>query len=212
MKTDVFKIFEKEGNKAAGRVAELAVKNKSVLKQVLDGATSENKRIKNASAKCLREAGRTNPEKLYPDFNFFVKLVNCEDTILKWNAIEVIASLCEVDTKSKFNSKLLNKYFSLLSDKSMVTAANTITALGTVALYKTKLRKKISAELVKVDTLPHSLECRNILAGHALLAFEKYIDEVEDKKEIKAFAKKQLKNRKNATRKKAERLLKLFIK
>lgn len=205
MKVNVHNIFSKEGNKAAERVAELAVKNKTVLKQVLGGAASENKRVKNASAKCLRQVSRTNPKKLYPEFDFFIKLVDGEDTILKWNAIEVLGNLTEVDSESRFNTKVFNKYISLLSDVSMVTTANTIKALGKVALNKPRLRKKITEELIKVDTLPHSAECRNILAGKALLAFENYINEVKDKKEIKHFAEKHLKNRRNSTRKKAER-------
>jgi hypothetical protein len=205
LKTDVFNIFKKEGNKAAVRIAELAVNIKSMLKQVLEGATSENKRIKNASAKCLREISRISPQKLYNEFNFFVKLINGDDTILKWNAIEVVSNLTEVDSANKFNAKILNIYFALLSDESMVTAANTITALGKVALNKPRLRNMITDELVKVDTLPHSAECRNILAGHTMIAFEKYVDEVKDKKEIKLFAEKHLKNKKNSTRKKAEK-------
>ena len=71
MKVNVHNIFSKEGNKAAEKVAANAVKNKTVLKQVLEGANSENKRVKNASAKCLREASRINPKKLYPHFDFF---------------------------------------------------------------------------------------------------------------------------------------------
>ena len=117
----------------------------------------------------------------------------------------MLSNLTEVDNENKFNQKILNKYFALLSDESMVTAANTITALGKVALYKPRLRKRITDELVKVDTLPHSAECRDILTGHALLAFESYVDEVKDKKEMKLFAKKHLKNKRNATRKKAEK-------
>jgi hypothetical protein len=90
----------------------------------------------------------------------------------------------------------------------MVTAANTISALGKVALNKPRLRKKITEELVKVDTLHHSPECRNILAGKAIEAFGLYIAEVKDKKEIIIFAEKNLKNRRNATGIKAGKLLK----
>jgi len=206
MKTDVFGIFKKEGNKAAESVAELAVKNKSVPKQVLEGVASENKRIKNASAKCLREISRTNPGKLYSEFDFFVKLIGGDDTILKWNAIEVLSNLTEVDSENKFNQKTLKRYFAFISDESMITAANTITALGKVAPNKPRLRKKITDELAKVDSLPHSSECRNILAGQALLAFESYIGKVKDKKEIKLFAEKHRNNRRNSTRKMAEKL------
>ena len=208
MRTDVFSIFKKEGNKAAERVARLAVKDKFILRQVLEGAVSDNKKIKNASAKCLREVIRINPEKLYAEYNFFVKLIDGDDTILKWNAIEVLSNLTDVDTENKFSRKTLNKYISLLPDESMVTAANTITALGKVALNKPQFRKKITYELVKVDALPHSAECRNILAGKAIVAFGLYINELKDKEEINLFAKKNLKNKRNATRMRAGKLLK----
>jgi hypothetical protein len=135
-------------------------------------------------------------------------LVDGDDTILKWNAIEVLSNLTDVDTDNKFNGRILNKYISLLSDESMVTAANTISALGRVALNKPGLRKKITEELVKVNSLPHSAECRNILAGKALDTLGNYIDDINYKKEIIQFAEKHLKNRRNATRIKAGKLLK----
>jgi hypothetical protein len=209
LKVSVINIFLNEGNKAAEKVAGLAVKDKTVLKQVLEGAASGNKRVKNASAKCLREISRIQPEKLYPSFDFFVELIEGEDTILKWNAIEVLSNLTEVDNNNnKYNRRILNKYISLLSDESMVTAANTITALGKVAFNKPGLRKKITEELVKVNSLPHSAECRNILAGKVLDTFGNYIDDIKYKKEIIQFAEKHLKNRRNANRIKAGKLLK----
>ena len=208
MKVNVYNIFLKEGNKAAEKIARLAVKHNNVLNQVLKGALSESKRVKNAAAKCLREISRIQPEKLYPSFDLFVKLIGGKDTILMWNAIEVLSNLTEVDKDNKFNGKILNKYIFLLSEDSMVTAANTISALGKVALNKPGFRKKITGELVKVNSLPHSVECRNILAGKALDTFENYIDDIKYKNEIIQFAEKQLKNRRNATRKKAGKLLK----
>jgi hypothetical protein len=95
-----------------------------------------------------------------------------------------------------------------MSDDSMVTTANTISALGRVALNKPGLRKKITEELLRVNSLPHSAECRNIMIGKALDSFRNYIDEIKYKKEIIQFAEKHLKNRRDSTRKKATRLLK----
>jgi len=210
LKTDVFKIFEKDGNKVAEKIAGLAVADGSVLKQVLQGASSENKRIKNASVKCLREISRIFPIKPYPHFDFFVKLIGGDDNILKWNAIYVLGDLTDVDTQNKFNTKVLNKYFELLRDKSMVTAANTFRTLGKVALNKPRFRKKITEQLINVEALPFSSECRNILAGTAIEAFEMFIDEMKNKKEVIAFTKKHLKNRRNGTRKKAEKFLQVM--
>ena len=51
-------------------------------------------------------------------------------------------------------------------------------------------------------------ECRNILIGKAIKAFEVYFDEIEDKDKIISFVKGQLNNTRNATRSKAEKFLK----
>jgi hypothetical protein len=172
MKTDVFAIFIKDGNKASDRTAGLAIDDSAALKQVIDGAASENKRIKNASAKCLRTISELAPQKLYPHFNLFAKMIDGEDNILKWNAIYILGNLTVVDTENRFDAAMLKKYFNLFYDKSMVTAANTFRILGTVALYKPEYRKKITTELMNIDILPFSAECRNILAGTAIEAFE----------------------------------------
>ena len=210
MKVSVHNIFLNEGNKAADKIAASAVKNKFMLKQVLEGADSDNKRVKNASAKCLREISRINPKVLYPHFNFFVKLIEGDENILKWNAIDVLGNLTDVDTGKKFNTNILKKYFGLLRDKSMVTAANTFRILGKVALNKPKFRKKITAELMNVEELPFSVECKNILAGTAIEAFEMFIDEVDGKEEIIKFAKKHILNRRSGTRKKGKEVFKEF--
>jgi hypothetical protein len=47
----------------------------------------------------------------------------------------------------------------------------------------------------------------NILLGKVILALSRYVEHVNDKKKILAFAKRQLKNSRNATRKKAEAFL-----
>lgn len=222
MKTDVFSIFIKDGNKASDRTAGLAIYDSSVLKQVIDGAASENKRIKNASAKCLRTISELAPHKLYPHFNLFAKLLDGEDNILKWNAIYILGNLTVVDDENKFDAAMLKKYFNLFYDKSIVTAANTFRILGTVALYKPGFRKKITNKLInaclpdrQVETLPFSSECRNILAGTAIEAFEMFIDDIKDNKNaclpIDKFAQKHLKNRRSGTRKKAERYLKNHV-
>jgi hypothetical protein len=210
MNDNVLRLFEKEGNKAAEKATILGLTNPSVLRDILKCAGSEKKRIKNASAKCLREISRIAPEKLYSNFDYFVRLINSDDNILKWNAVYILGDLTDVDKGNKFNLKVLEQYLGLLYDKSMITAANTFRTLGKIALNKPHFRKKITSALLNVEFLPFSSECRNILAGTAIQAFELYIDELKDKKEILLFAQKHLKNRRNGTRKKAERFIKNY--
>ena len=51
-------------------------------------------------------------------------------------------------------------------------------------------------------------ECTEILAGKALLAFDEYFDQIDDKSGVISFAKRQLKSLRKATRTKAEKFLK----
>lgn len=51
-------------------------------------------------------------------------------------------------------------------------------------------------------------ECRNILIGKTIKAFDVYCDEFKDKDKIISFVKGQLDNPRNATRSVAERFLK----
>ena len=43
---------------------------------------------------------KEDPSKLYPDFDFFIELLNSENQIIKWTAIQVIGNLSKVDKKT----------------------------------------------------------------------------------------------------------------
>ena len=122
-----------------------------------------------------------------------------------------IAHLTRVDTKNKFE-KIFDKYYSLLEDESMINAANIAGRSGIIAKAKPHLQSKITNKLFEIDKTHHSSECKNIIKGKAILSFNEYIDEFEDKEEIIKFVKKELNNTRSATRKKAEKLLKKWEK
>ena len=50
-------------------------------------------------------------------------------------------------------------------------------------------------------------ECRNIALGHAIKSLDQFFAQIEDKKPVVRLVKKQLKNTRTSTRKKAERFL-----
>ena len=150
------------------------------------------------------------PNLLYPRFAFFVQLIEGEDTILKWIAIDVIGNVSSVDAKNRINKKILRTLYDLLSNESMITAAHAISALGNIAVHKPRHRKEITANLLRVEKIKRNSECRNILIGHTILALTEYIDQIQDKKPVLAFAQRALKNSRHATRKKAEKFLKPF--
>ena len=94
----------------------------------LSDFSSDKAKIKYFCANQAVVLSQSCPEDLYPDFNFFTKLLESDNNILKWTAIKVIGNLSKVDNKKKAE-KILPSLITLLFGKSMITAANTIGAL-----------------------------------------------------------------------------------
>jgi hypothetical protein len=212
MKSDIISILKVKGNKAAGEAAKFAMNDGVLLQQLFEGAGSSNKRVKNAAAKALRIISETEPAKLYSKFDFFFKLMNGEDTILKWIAIDIIGNLSSVDRQNKINKKVLRKFFALRDDEVMITAAHSIDNLWKIALRKPRYANDITSKLLKEDAVERSADCRNILAGKTIATLSEYFAIIPDQAPVLAYAKGHLNNSRNGTRKKAEEFLKRFQK
>lgn len=204
---DIQRELKKKGNNGAEAAAKLAVADPSSLRQVIDGIASADKRIKNAAAKTLRIISATDPAKLYPHFDLFAKLMNGEDTILKWIAIDIVGNLSYVDRDNKIEEKLLGAFFSLLSNEVMITAAHAIDNLWKIAINQPRYEKQITAKLLADDQTERNPECRNILAGKTIQAIAQYAGQIKERQAVISFAERNLKNSRPATRKKAEAFL-----
>jgi hypothetical protein len=125
--------------------------------------------------------------------------------------MDILANLTRFDTKNKFND-IFHKYYSLLSDDTMITVAHVIDNSGKIALAKPRLTEKITDELLKVEKLslkPRlTQECKNIIIGKTILAFDSYYNQIDDKEKIISFVTRQLNNTRKATKIKAEKFLK----
>ncbi len=66
----------------------------------LNNFFSKTAMIKYASIKKAIAISKEDPSKLYPDFDFFIELLNSENQIIKWTAIQVIGNLSRVDKKT----------------------------------------------------------------------------------------------------------------
>lgn len=201
-------ILEKLGERAitAEELAEEAEKKPKLLPEIFEGVSSANPQIKYGCAKTLRIVSQDSPKILYPKWDFFVEMLESGNTFLKSIAVQIIANLTRVDSKSRFE-KLFNKFYRLLDDKSMVTTSNLVRMSGVIAKAKPELQSKITDKLLSIGKSRHGSECKNVIKGHIILALSKYFGESKDKKKILEFMKKELKNTRPATRKKAEKFL-----
>jgi hypothetical protein len=171
---------------------------------------SEDPKIKYGCSKSLIALAKANPAEIYPNLDFFVKLLDSENKILKWTAIDVIGALAKVDGV-KAVDKLKGRLIGLLKAGNMITAHHAITALTDIALAKPEYQAEITDELLKVEHYNYDTdECRNITIGKAILAISNYFDNLEEKETTIEFVRRQTKNTRNATRKKAEQFLKKY--
>jgi len=191
----------------AEAMAQKVMKNPELLSELLSGISSTNPKTKFTSAKILRIISDENPEMLYSEMDFFEDLLNSENSILKWNAMDIIANLATVDSKNRFNG-LCERYLSLLREESLITAGHVVDNSAKIALSKPELTDKITEELLKVERLVlPTAECRNILIGHTIEALGAYYYKIKDKNKVVSFVRRQMNNPRNATKAKA----KLFL-
>jgi len=180
----------------------------SIRKVNLTDLSSTDPKIKYGCARNLLAIARDNPAELYPNIDYFVKLLGSENNILKWTAIDVIGFLSKADKESKVD-KLMNKLFKLLDTGKLITANHAISALTNIALNKPEYQNKITGELLKVEHYNYDTdECRNIALGKVILALSSYFNQLEDRKAVIEFVRRQTQNTRNATRKKAKQFLK----
>ena len=77
-----------------------------------------------------------------------------------------------------------------------------------LGLAKPHLTERIVRELLKVEEAKYqAAECRNVALGHAIEAFDALFEQLDDPQPVLRRARRQQKNTRSATRRKAERFL-----
>lgn len=174
----------------------------------LDDFSSTNAKVKYACAKQAIAISKDNPSDLYPDFEFFAKLLDSSNNILKWTAIKIIGNLSKVDKKKKID-KLLPQITGFLKSGKLITANNAILALSEIAQNKPEYSGRIIKEFLKIEDYNFDTsECKNIAIGKVLLALDKLKDRIKNRKSVLSFIERQTNNSRNATKKKAQALIK----
>ncbi|MDD5502536.1 MAG: hypothetical protein PHH26_03610 [Candidatus Thermoplasmatota archaeon] len=202
-------LAKKEDN--SEKIAKIALASPDALAEVIGAISSKNARAKFKAAKVLSIASEKAPEKLYSEWNFFVKLLTHKNKVLVWNAIRIIGNLTAADKEGKFE-KIFNDFYGLMKSGSLITAANIVGISGRIANFKPKLADRIARELLRSAKVPlPTSECRNILMGHAMVAFGEFYGKLgpEIKKKVAEFGNGLLENSRPGTRQKAEEFLKI---
>lgn len=169
--------------------------------------SSNDPKVKYGCAKNLLAVAKGNPAELYPHLDFWAELLDSENKIIRWTAIDIIGNLARVDRAKKIEA-LMGKLLALLNTGNMITANHAILALANIALARPEHRKKITDELLKVEGYNYDTdECRNIAMGTVIQAIDSYLDQLKDREAVIEFVRRQTQNSRHATKKKAEKFL-----
>ena len=193
-------------------VAEKASRSRDILLELLDGlkskvsTKSEEETIRYNCFKVLLLISQTQSQVLYPKWDYFVELLDSDNSYHKMSAIQLIASLTKADSQNKFE-KIFDKYFDLLDDEKLPTAAHLAGNAGKIAKAKPKLQTRITERLLNIDKTHHSPEHKDLIKSYAIESLSEYFEETKNKKEITEFVKKQLKSKSPRARRQAQKFL-----
>ncbi len=193
-------------------IVEHVTRKPKEISELVEALKVEKRAFKFNYEKVLRGVSEKRPELVYPYFDVFEGLLDSDNSFLKWGATITIGNLAAVDEEKKFEA-VFRKYYAPISGPVMITAANIIGSSAKIALAKPELTESITREILKVDKANYerkgklSPECRNVAIGQAIDSFDKFFGQIEDKKVVLEFVKRQLKNTRKPVAKKAERFL-----
>ena len=177
------------------------------VEELCEGLASPQARTKYGSAKQLVRLSEGDPGLLYPRFDFFTHLMEGDNRIFRWNASRIVGHLASVDSEGRVD-QMLDRILAPITGHEMIGAGNAMQGAADIALAKPYLADRIAREIVKVRNARYATpECRNIAAGHAIQALDRFFEHVQKKKPGLAFVESELQNPRPATRKKAGKFL-----
>ncbi len=185
----------------------------TLLPLIIEGVASQKAHVRYSCAGLLVNLTEKYPEKLYEYMDFFVKLLDSNFRILKWNGMAALSNLCKVDVDKKFDA-IFNKYYAFLNDEYMVTVANVVVNSAKIVQAKPYLVPQITTELLRVQEIhmtPHlTEECTRVIAEKAVKCFDKFFNimSAKEKTEVVAFVKRQLDSSRVSLRREAQLFLK----
>ena len=196
----------------AEKIAFTVVSNPKAIPAVLQTLKSHKPSSSYGAAKVLKLVSEREPRLLYPYFDSFVRLLDNDNAFLRCDAMRILGNLAPVDFQEKL-AGILDRYLDPITGQEMVGAANCIQSTARIAQAKPHLADTIALQILKVEHAVYkTTECRNVVIGHAITAFDQSFREIDRYRyDVIEFVKKQLLNSRAATRKKAEGFLKKWV-
>lgn len=174
----------------------------------LEDLDSPRAEVRYACVRRVLSVSEKSPRFLLPHVGELTGLLESDNRIIRWTAIEALGAVLATGAVRKAAAGV-DRLIRFLGRGEMIAANHAVRALGKVARGIPAFGPKIIPALLKVENRRYETpECRNIVLGKVLETFRNLPERVRWAKPLEAFARRQAHNRRPATRKKADKLLK----
>ena len=171
-------------------VAKTAITDSGLFSEILNGLTSKGETLRYNCHKALMHISETNGKLLYPKWDHFVEFLGSDNSYRKMSAVQILANLTEVDAENKFE-EIIEKYYGLLDDKSMIVSIYVASSSGKIVKAKPQLEREITIKLLGINKTHHPERRKPLIKAGAMQAFDMYFPEATDKEGIITFVKEQ---------------------
>ena len=172
------------------KLAEKALNDKVLLHELLKGAVSKDNTIRSNSFNVLQVISAEKPEILYPQWDYFHKMLISKNNYHKYIAIYILADLTKVDKENKFED-IFDEYYGILAGDKIMTASHVALNSSKIALNKPELQSKILDMLLDIDNI-HRGRQNELLKSYVIEALRKMYPEIKDKERVAKFIEAQL--------------------
>ncbi len=159
-----------------------------------------------AAGKALSLTAARDPGRVYPYFDVVAALLESESKIVRWNAIQIIASLAQADSDRKLDA-LLDTYLAFIRGGNLISAANAIQGAGRIVRSRPDLLDRLIPAILGVERAAYeTAECRNVAVGQVLGVLSELWSSVRRRPDVAKFVRRQKANTRTAVARQAERM------
>jgi hypothetical protein len=202
--TDLYEMLADKEHPSLEEAMQLAISDERVLKEILAGVMSKDEAFRYNCFKVLRQISEDHPLILYPEWDYFIALLDSSNAYHRSIAVQILANLTSVDAQRRFET-IFDRYFDLLDDEKIIVTRYLVQNAGTIARAKPSLQAKIVEILLGIDETHH--KHKDLIKADAIQSFEAFFEDYPSKERLLEFVEQQLECSSPKTRKAAKAFL-----
>jgi hypothetical protein len=185
---------------------QLVLAGEQARQEILAGIVAKDDVYRYNCFQVLYQLSEEQPETLYPEWGYFVGLLDSNNSFHRSIAGQLLANLSRADTENRFEAAF-DHIVALLDDAKIVPARQFAQHVGRIARAKPELQARITECLLAVDETHHTESRKDLLKGDVIAAFDEFFADSPVQERILDFVERQLACSSPRTRKAAQAFL-----